>query len=179
MRQVEVAGSNAGQRYPSPWGSGMRITCDPRRLGKVVRSTPPARARVISISVKYGRRALSGSGNRQQTSHWRQVRLGTTCGSTIGGVTEAPTSSSVYMRTWKDSNRSAADTNTILQECLSGCHIFIGFPLSRRHNIPHLCRGLRREEGGEKLRARGEFCRSFFNAPLAPCTILKPRVTVP
>ena len=178
MRQVEVAGSNAGQRNPSPWGSGIRTTCDPRRLGKAVRSTPPARARVISFSVKYGRRALSGSGNRQQTSHWRHVRLGTSCGSTIGGVTEAPTSSSVYMRTWKDSTRSAADTNTILQECLSGCHIFTGFPLSRRHNIPHPCRGLRREEGKEKLCAHDESCRSFLNGPLAPCTILNRRVTV-
>src|SRR6185295_7677459 len=96
MRQVDVAASNAGQRYPSPWGSGISITCDPRRLGKAVSSTPPAKARVISFSVKYGRRALSGSGNRQQTSHWRQVRLGTSCGSAIGGVTKAPTSSSVY-----------------------------------------------------------------------------------
>ena len=50
----------------------------------------------ISFPVKYGRRALSGSGNRQQTSHWRQARLGTSCGSAIGGVTKAPTSSSVY-----------------------------------------------------------------------------------
>src|SRR3989338_3748370 len=96
MRQVEVAALDAGQRYPSPWSSGTRITCDPRRLGKTVPSTPPARARVISFSVKYGRRALSGSGNRQQTSHWRQIRLGTSCGSAIGGVTEASTKLSVY-----------------------------------------------------------------------------------
>src|SRR6266850_3317511 len=96
MRQVEVAVSNAGQRYPSPWGAGTRITCAPRRLGKAVSSTPPARARAISFPVKYGRRALSGSGNRQQTLHWRQARLGTSCGSAIGGVTKAPTSSSVY-----------------------------------------------------------------------------------
>ena len=174
MRQVEVAGSNAGQRYPSPCGSGTRITCDPCRLGKAVPSTPRARARVISFSVKYGRRALSGSGNRQQTSHWRQVRLGTSCGSTIGGVTEAPTSLSVYMRTWKDSNRSAADTNTILQECLRGCHIFTGSPLNKRHNISHPCRDLSREEGGEKLHAHGEPCRTFLTSPLAPCTILNP-----
>ena len=34
MRQVEVAASNAGQRYPSPWGSGTKITCDPCPIGK-------------------------------------------------------------------------------------------------------------------------------------------------
>src|SRR4029077_13511380 len=96
MRQVDVVVSNAGQRNPSPWGSGTSITCDPRRSGKACSSTPPARARVISFSAKYGRRTLSGSGNRQQTSHLRQVWLGTRCGRAIGGVTKAPTRSSVY-----------------------------------------------------------------------------------
>src|ERR1041384_1961687 len=103
MRQVELVASNAGQRYPSPWGAGTRFTCDPSRLGKAVPLIPPSIARVISLSLKYGRRALSGSGKRQQTSHWRQVRLGTSCGNTTARVTAAPTESS-YRGTLKDSN---------------------------------------------------------------------------
>lgn len=34
------------------------------------------------------------------------------------------------------------------------------------------------KRGGEKLRSHGEPCRPFLTAPLAPCTILNPRVTV-
>src|SRR6185436_15194160 len=113
MRQVEVVESNAGHRYPPPRESGTSNIWDPRRLGKAVPSMPPAKALSISLSVKYGRRTLSGSGKRQQTSHWRQVRLGTSCGSPVGSVTDAPICH-WYVSTLQGVTRSEAHTNTNL-----------------------------------------------------------------
>lgn len=134
MRQVEVAASNAGQRYPSPWGAGTRMTCDPRRLGKAVASTCPARAWVISFSLKYGRRALSGSGNRQQTSHCRQVRLGTSCGNAIGGVTPTRTNSSGEADI-EGFRSMCGHTSTIPQEFPRRMSLFSPVPFSKHATI--------------------------------------------
>ena len=175
MRHAEVVASNAGQRYPSPSEAGTRMTCDPRRSGKAISPMPLARAAVISCSVKYGRRALSGSGNRQQTSHWRHVRLGTSWGSELGGVTNTPTCSSVS--TGIEGIRSmCAHPSTFPQGFPGGDQLFTDSPLNTHHNMSHPdIRGT-----GERSFERAVRLPSHFPSPLyAPkthVTVLQPRM---
>ena len=79
MRHREVAQSKAGQTYPSPSGFGARSICAPSGFGNNAGASPAAIAVSISSAVKKGRKKLSRSGNRQQTSQLRQAELGTIC----------------------------------------------------------------------------------------------------